>query len=139
MTMDADLQHPPALLPDMIARWRAGAEVVYTTKRSANVSVPKYVLVKLFYWGISKMSGMVLDFGLSDFRLLDRKVADALLRIPEYHKFLRGQVKWVGFRQEGLAYDVQDRHGGRSKFSYGHLWPLPWTACSLFRAIRCVW
>ena len=122
VTMDADLQHPPALIPEMVARWRAGAEVVYTTKRHANVPLPKYVLVKLFYWFISRMSGMVLDFGLSDFRLLDRKVAEAILQIPEYHKFLRGQVKWVGFKQEGLSYDVEGRHGGSSKFSYGHLW-----------------
>ncbi|MBI4322975.1 MAG: glycosyltransferase family 2 protein [Candidatus Omnitrophica bacterium] len=121
ITMDADLQHPPALLPQLIALWQDGAEVVYTTKRNARVPWPRLLMVKLFYWGISKLSGLELDFGLSDFRLLDRKVAEVILQIPEYHKFLRGQVKWVGFRQRGVLYDVEDRLRSVSKFSYRHL------------------
>jgi len=94
ITMDADLQHPPALIPDMIARWREGAEVVYTTKRQANLPFVRELVERLFYRLLSRMSALELDFGLSDFRLADRKVVDVLLEMPEYHKFLRGQVKW---------------------------------------------
>lgn len=118
ITMDADLQHPPALIPKMVDLWRRGAEVVYTTKKSANLSFLEHIIFSLFYWTISKISGLHLDFGQSDFRLLDRKVIKVILQIPEYHKFLRGQVQWIGFRQEALPYDVDKRYIGKSKFSY---------------------
>ena len=121
VTMDADLQHPPELIPEMVRLWREGAEVVFTTKRDAKLPPIKRQVVKIFYKLISKFSGLDLDFGLSDFRLLDRQVADSIVRIPEYHKFLRGQVKWVGFKQSGLTYDVQARYRGQSKFSYANL------------------
>lgn len=118
ITMDADLQHPPALIQKMVDLWRSGAEVVYTTKKSTNLSFLERIIFSLFYWTISKISGLHLDFGQSDFRLLDRKVAKIILQIPEYHKFLRGQVQWIGFRQKALPYDVDKRHAGESKFSY---------------------
>lgn len=121
ITMDADLQHPPSLIPRMIDLWRKGAEVVYTVKGDYSLKVWKYIPMKIFYWLISRISGIQLSFGQSDFRLLDRKVLEALIRIPEYHKFLRGQVKWLGFRQEGLSYNVEKRHSGESKFSYKNL------------------
>ncbi len=121
ITMDADLQHPPALLTQMIQRWKAGAEVVYTTKESLHLPFPKGQITKLFYRLMSSLSGLELTFGQSDFRLLDRKVLETVLRIPEYHKFLRGQVQWVGFRQEGIGYTVNDRFAGSSKFSYRNL------------------
>tara|TARA_B100000315_G_C14415768_1_gene513158 strand:- start:315 stop:872 length:558 start_codon:yes stop_codon:yes gene_type:complete len=75
----------------------------------------------MFYWILSKLSGLKLSFGQSDFCLLDRKVIDVILRVPEYRKFLRGMVEWVGFRQVGLEYDVSERYAGQSKFSYGSL------------------
>jgi polyisoprenyl-phosphate glycosyltransferase len=121
ITMDADLQHPPYLIPKMIDLWRRGAEVVYTTKKDANIGFIKRFSVKFFYRIISKMSGLQLDFGQSDFRLIDKKVLKVIMDIPEYHKFLRGQVKWVGFRQENLPYDVEKRYSGKSKFSYRNL------------------
>jgi len=122
VTMDADLQHPPHLISEMIKMWCEGIEVVYTTKEdSANISFFKLVLVKSFYWLISKISGLKLYFGQSDFRLLDKKVLNVILNMPEYHKFLRGQVEWVGFKQKGITYDVEKRHSGKSKFSYGNL------------------
>lgn len=121
ITMDADLQHPPALIPRMVELWRSGAEVVYTTKEDPNIARLKMFFVKTFYWLISKLSGLQLDFGQSDFRLLDKKVLKVILEIPEYHKFLRGQVRWIGFRQQGLPYKVDNRYGGKSKFSYRNL------------------
>lgn len=121
ITMDADLQHPSFLIPKMIGQWREGAEVVYTTKEDPNLSYVKLMAVKSFYWLISRVSGLQIDFGQSDFRLLDKKVLRIILDMREYHKFLRGQVKWVGFRQVELPYKVEKRYSGKSKFSYGNL------------------
>jgi len=121
ITMDADLQHPPSLIPKMVDLWRKGAEVVYTIKKNYKLAPAKYFMIKFFYWFISKISKLQLNFGQSDFRLLDKKVFKVILQIPEYHKFLRGQVSWVGFRQQGLSYNVGERHSGESKFSYGRL------------------
>lgn len=116
ITMDADLQHPPALLPEMIRLWREGYEVVYTRKRLYPVRGLRRRQVQLFYWLLSKWSGLHLSFGQSDFRLLDRKVLEVFLRMPEARKFLRGLVEWVGFRQTGVDYDPLPRHAGESKF-----------------------
>jgi hypothetical protein len=118
--MDADLQHPSSLIPEMVDLWRQGAEIVYTIKKNANLSIMKHITTRTFYWFISKISGLRLNFGQSDFRLIDRKVLEAIIRIPEYHKFLRGQVEWLGFKQQALAYNVEKRHSGESKFSSKH-------------------
>ena len=118
ITMDADLQHPPALLPDMVRLWQEGFEVVFTRKRRYPVRGMRLRQVKLFYWLMSKWSGLHLSFGQSDFRLLDRKVFEVFLRMPEARKFIRGLVEWVGFRQTGLEYDPLPRHAGESKFPF---------------------
>ena len=118
ITMDADLQHPPSLIPKMIELWRKGNEVVYTMKKNAQLTLSERCFFNIFYWLMSRISGLELGFGQSDFRLLDKKVLSTILAIPEYHKFLRGQVKWVGFRQTALSYDVEKRHGGKGKYSY---------------------
>lgn len=117
VTMDADLQHPPSLIPKMIDLWRKGAEVVYTMKEETNLKFKWRLTIKVFYWFFSKISGLKLNFGQSDFRLLDKKVLKEILKIPEYHKFLRGQVEWVGFKQQGLTYRVETRLSGESKLS----------------------
>ncbi len=118
ITMDADLQHPSALLPEMVRLWQEGFEVVFTRKRRYPVHGMRLRQVKLFYWLMSKWSGLDLSFGQSDFRLLDRKVFEVFLRMPEARKFLRGLVEWVGFRQTGLEYDPLPRHAGESKFPF---------------------
>ena len=118
ITMDADLQHPSALLPEMVRLWQEGFEVVFTRKRRYPVHGMRLRQVKLFYWLMSKWSGLDLSFGQSDFRLLDRKVFEVFLRMPEARKFLRGMVEWVGFRQTGLEYDPLPRHAGESKFPF---------------------
>ena len=118
ITMDADLQHPSALLPEMVRLWQEGFEGVFTRKRRYPVHGMRLRQVKLFYWLMSKWSGLHLSFGQSDFRLLDRKVFEVFLRMPEARKFLRGLVEWVGFRQTGLEYDPLPRHAGESKFPF---------------------
>ncbi len=121
ITMDADLQHPPSLLPKMLEQWQQGYDVVYTTKNNYDVPPMRRMQIRLFYKLISAVSGLHLSFGQSDFRLLDRKVLDVILSMPEQPKFLRGMVEWVGFRQTGLNYTVSKRHAGKSKFHYWSL------------------
>lgn len=121
ITMDGDLQHPPAVLPEMIRLWRAGYHVVYTHKRSRHVRGLRLLQIRFAYWLISKWSGLRLSFGQSDFRLLDRKVLDVLLAIPESRKFLRGLVQWVGFTQIAVPYDPAPRHAGEAKYTFRSL------------------
>lgn len=121
ITMDGDLQHPPSVLPEMIRLWREGFEVVYTHKRSNHVRGLRRLQMTVAYYLISKWSGLRLSFGQSDFRLLDRRVLDVILAIPESRKFLRGLVQWVGFRQIGLAYDPAPRFAGEAKYTFRSL------------------
>ena len=121
ITMDADLQHPPSVLPEMIRLWRDGYEVVYTHKRSNHVRGLRLLQIRFGYYLISKWSGLRLSFGQSDFRLLDRKVLDVILAIPESRKFLRGLVQWVGFRQIGMPYDPAPRFAGEAKYTFRSL------------------
>lgn len=120
ITMDADLQHPPELIPEMIALWEEGYQVVYTNKvpsKDTHFNLQR----KLFYRVISKLSGLKVNPGQSDFRLLDKKVLQILINIPEYKKFLRGTVSWLGFRQASLDFQALERNSGTSKFSYKSL------------------
>ena len=123
ISMDADLQHPPDLLPEMVDLWRDEYDVVYTTKRpsSVTVSLGRRLLMKVGYSILRRVSGMNLQFGQSDFRLLDRAVVDALVQIPEQDKFLRGLVDWIGFRQIGVEYDVRPRFAGVEKYTFRQL------------------
>lgn len=119
--MDADLEHPPSLIPEMIQLWQEGYDVVYTTKENHHLPFFKYKLTQFYYWLLSKLSGFTFHFGQSDFRLIDNKVLQALLLMPEYHKFLRAQITWLGFRQKGLSYHIGQRITGLSKFSFKNL------------------
>lgn len=120
ISMDADLQHPPELLPQMIELWREGYDVIYTTKRSdVSSRALQRALVKVFYCLFNHLSGMKLGLGQSDFRLLDRRVVDIICQLPERGKFLRGVVDWLGYRQIGLEYDVPPRYSGRSTYRFG--------------------
>lgn len=119
--MDADLQHPPELIPEMVRLWREGYDIVYTRKRNAHLPALWRWQMRLFYAIMSRLSGLRLSFGQSDFRLIDRNIANVLRSLQEYRKFLRGLVSWVGFKQTGLEYTVSERGGGRSKYSYRSL------------------
>lgn len=119
ITIDADLQHPPELIPEMIARWEEGYEVVYAYRKEAN---PHYSLMhkaaaQSFYHFINKLSEIDIENGISDFRLMDKKVVTILKSITEFEVFLRGMVKWVGFKQIGIAYTPAERIYGDSTYS----------------------
>jgi dolichol-phosphate mannosyltransferase len=122
ISMDADLQHPPELIPQMMQLWGEGYEVVYTTKKEDKAQpLSRGLINRLFYGFLSRVSGLRLSGGQSDFRLMDRIAVDALCSMPERNKFLRGLSKWIGFNQIGIDYDVPSRFAGESKFRIGHL------------------
>jgi len=121
ISMDADLQHPPEMIPQMLREWEQGFEIVYTKKRDVKtVSFLRKIMDNGFYFIMNKLSGIVLH-GESDFRLLDRKAVDAICSMPEKNKFLRGLTMWVGFRHTGIEYTVKSRFAGQSKFTMNHL------------------
>ena len=125
ISMDADLQHPPELIPQMVERWRQGYEVVFTVKRAAeSFSLTRRAAMSCAYSVIRYCTGLALSFGQSDFRLLDRLVVDAITQMEERRKFLRGLVSWVGFTQAALEYEPAIRFAGTSKYSYRKLFRL---------------
>ena len=120
ITMDADLQHPPAMLPKMLQLWEEGYDIVYTYREDSNPHAKGYqkMASKLFYKGINALSDIKLENGISDFRILDKKVVEELKQIDEYEIFFRGMVKWVGFRQIGVPYVPSQRHTGEANYSF---------------------
>ncbi len=117
--LDADLQHPPELIPTLIAKWREGYEVVYTVRRpDPKLSWFKRTTSKNFYNLLRKVSNLQLEDGAADFRLLDRKVVDALKQFRENDLFLRGAISWVGFRQCRILYEPAARYAGQTKYSF---------------------
>ncbi len=121
ITMDSDLQHPPELLVQMIDLWEKGNQIVYTTKKEYKIPLFRYYLTLMYYYIISKISGLKLSFGQSDFRLMDRKVVDILCSFKERPKFLRGIIDWIGFTKYELSYKVDERKWGKSSYSYSKL------------------
>ena len=117
IVMDADLQDPPPVIPRMIEKWNRGFDVVYGRRvKRERESVFKRLSAWLFYRFLRALSGIPLPVDAGDFRLLDRKVCDALNRMPERHRFLRGLVSWAGFRQTEVPYHRRPRRAGHSKF-----------------------
>lgn len=118
ITMDADLQKPPELIPEFLSAWERGAEVVHGVRRPSNVDgVFKRVTSRWFYRLMNKLSDVPLVNDAPDFRLLDAKVVRAARNLREQDRLLRGLVAWVGFNQVSVSYDEQPRVGGHSKYS----------------------
>jgi dolichol-phosphate mannosyltransferase len=118
LIIDADLQDPPELLPEMIAEMeRQEADVVYAVRRArAGETAFKRSTAKLFYRGLSKLAEIEIPLDTGDFRLMSRRSLDALLSLPEQARFIRGMVAWVGFRQVPIVYDRAERHAGATKY-----------------------
>ena len=122
ISLDADLQHPPALIADMVQLWRQGAEVVYTRRNDKqNVGLFKKLSAKVFYWLANRLSEVPIEEGTADFRLLDRKVVEAIKTFKESHLFLRGLIPTLGFKQVALDYEPAVRYSGQSKYSLGKM------------------
>lgn len=121
--IDADLQDPPELIPDMIAAWRQGAEVVLARRIDRSVDpVLKQRTAAWFYRIHNRLSHLKLPENVGDFRLMDRVVVDALKALPEQQRFMKGLFAWVGFRTVTLDYRRRPRTAGQSKFSGWKLW-----------------
>ncbi len=134
--IDADLQDPPELIEQMIARWRDGFDVVYATRRRRQgESLAKRATANYFYRIFDRITDIPIPHDTGDFRLLDRRVVDVLVRLPERTRFMKGLFAWVGFRQTALVYDREPRHAGETKWSYWRLWNFAIDAVTSFSSI----
>lgn len=116
--MDSDLQDPPELVPELVARWREGLDVVYAQRRARPGESPfKRATAYLFYRFMRSLASVDIPADTGDFRLLSRPAADALRGLRERRRFLRGLVAWLGFRQGRVLYDRPPRRSGESKYS----------------------
>jgi len=115
--IDADLQDPPELILDMIERWKAGYHVVYAVRQERKgESWFKLLTAKLFYRIIYRITDVDIPLDTGDFRLMDRKVVDALNSMPEHNRFIRGLTSWIGFKQTGVTYVREAREWGETKY-----------------------
>jgi dolichol-phosphate mannosyltransferase len=118
ISMDCDMQHPPEVILQFLEKWEEGYEVVYSIRQeSKELSSFKKSTSKLFYSMINSMSDINLEAGTADFRLLDRKVVDIFCNFSENEPFIRGLVKWLGFKQIGIDYSPSNRHSGESQYT----------------------
>lgn len=123
--IDADLQDPPELIEEMIALIKQGNEVVYAKRRSRkDKSVIKKAAYKAFYRLLARISNVDVPLDTGDFRVMTRKVAGVLKNMPEQHKFLRGQIAWLGFKQTFVEYDRDVRAAGEPGYTYKKLFRL---------------
>lgn len=117
LMMDADLQDPPELLPRMLRKWRAGADVVYAVRKvRKGESLFKLLTAKVFYRILKWCTRINIPVDTGDFRLIDARALRAMLSMRERNRFLRGMFSWVGFRQEPVHYVRQERHAGTTKY-----------------------
>src|SRR5258707_5315617 len=115
--MDSDLQDPPEVIPDLAARWKEGVEVVYAQRaRRLGESRFKLITASAFYSLIGRITSIQIPRNTGDFRLLDRRVVEVLVKMREHHRFMRGLSAWVGFRQEAVLYERHERFAGTTKY-----------------------
>ncbi|MEX2161268.1 MAG: glycosyltransferase family 2 protein [Anaerolineales bacterium] len=131
--IDADLQDPPELIPELVANWRDGFEVVYAVRRKRKgESFFKRVTASFFYRLINRITEINIPLDTGDFRLMDRRVVDVLNKMREHHRFLRGMSAWVGFRQVGVPYDRAARFAGETHYTLPRMVRLALTAITGF-------
>lgn len=117
--IDADLQDPPELITDLYRKMQEGYAVVYAKRRNRQgESFLKKFTAKLFYRILSRITSIEIPVDAGDYRIISRQVADILNQMPEQHKYLRGQIAWVGFNQSFVEYDRQERHAGQTGYTY---------------------
>lgn len=115
--IDADLQDPPELIPEMLKLWEAGNDVIYGKRKTRDgESVFKLFTAKIFYKTLNALSDVEIPKDTGDFRLVDRKVVDTINSLPEHNKFLRGLFSWVGYKQIPFQYERKERFAGKTKY-----------------------
>jgi dolichol-phosphate mannosyltransferase len=120
--MDGDGQDPPELIPALLIKSKEGFEVVYAKrKKRKGESFLKKLTAKLFYRFLANITQIEIPLDTGDFRLIHRKVQKVLLNMPEQHKYLRGQIAWIGFNSTFVEYDREERMGGNTKFTYSKM------------------
>lgn len=116
--LDADLQDPPELIPQLLRKWRDGADIVHTTRTARKGENPfKMLLTRSAYWVINRFADIEILQNTGDFKLLSRRALEEILRLDEFDPFLRGLVSWVGFNQTQVFYEREPRFAGATKFS----------------------
>ena len=117
--MDADLQDPPELVPEFVEKWREGCQIVYgVRKRRKGESKFKRFSAKLYYRLLNVLADVKIPQDAGDFRLIDKCVAEAVKKMPEHNRFLRGMSCWTGFRQASVEYERDSRFSGRTKYGF---------------------
>lgn len=121
--MDADLQDPPELIPQMVEKWREGYDTVYASRvvREGETFL-KRATAETFYRVMKRLSRVDIPKNTGDFRLINRRTANALKLMKEQHRFMKGIFSWVGFKQTGIPYTREARFAGRTKWNYWQLW-----------------
>ena len=117
LIIDADLQDPPELLPEMLKLWEEGNEVIYGQRKTREgESAFKLFTAKMFYQTLNALSDVEIPKNTGDFRLVDRKVVDTINSLPEHNKFLRGLFSWIGYKQYAFEYERKERFAGKTKY-----------------------
>jgi glycosyltransferase involved in cell wall biosynthesis len=137
--MDGDLQDPPEVIPDFVAKWKEGYDVVYAVRTKRKENVLKRAAYAVFYRMLRKLSYLDIPLDSGDFCLMDRKVAETLRRLPERNRFVRGLRTWAGFRQTGLAYERDRRFAGQPKYTLRKLFGLAYDGLFSFSTAPLRW
>ena len=138
--MDADLQDPPEVVPELLRAWRAGHEIAYAVRTSrSGESWLKRFLAATFYKTFRRMANVDVPLDAGDFRLVDRKVIEALKQVRELHRFVRGLTCWVGFSQTAVHYERAPRHAGVTKYPVWKSTRLAWDAITSFSSTPLRW
>ena len=121
IVIDGDLQDPPEVLPEFIAKWREGYDVVYAIREQRKEGWWKRAAYTTFYRLLRRVTNIEIPLDAGDFCIMDRRVVDLLVSMPERNRFVRGIRSWLGFRQIGLAYERHARNAGQPKYTFSRL------------------
>ena len=134
--IDADLEHPPEVIVDLVDKWREGYQIVFATRKSRSAEpMLKRVSARIYYKIFGWLSKIENHDKLGDFCLLDRCVVDRLIEFPEHNRFMKGLVAWTGFRQGFVSYELGSRTSGESKWNYWRLWNFALEGITSFSSI----
>jgi polyisoprenyl-phosphate glycosyltransferase len=136
ITLDADLQHPPSVIPCLIEEWQKGSKIVHTMRKDPpGLSWTKRFTSRMFYRVFSFLSGVPLSPGMADFRLLDRQVVVEVLKLREKGLFLRGLVQWVGYPSSIVEFECGKRFAGETTYSFRRMLRFAWTGITSFSIV----